>query len=107
MDILQVCPSLIIPSKVHAAACMMAGGMVVEERPELGVILFWDTDLHRLEVAITQIIYFHSHTRRRQHQPTTEATTRTHHYQPMLSAYAERKQAGIISISLLTTDEHR
>ena len=27
--------------------------------------------------------------------------------QSTLSAYAERKQAGIISISLLTTDEHR
>jgi hypothetical protein len=28
-------------------------------------------------------------------------------YMDMLSACAERNQAGIISISLLTTDEHR
>jgi len=56
---------------------------------------------------ITQIIYFNSHGRRRQQHPTTpEATARTHLLQPTLSTYAERKQAGIIFISLLTTGIH-
>ncbi|MCD4810424.1 MAG: hypothetical protein K8R17_11090 [Methanosarcinales archaeon] len=35
------------------------------------------------------------------------AATSTHLSKPMLSACAKRKQARIISISLLTTDKHR
>ena len=42
-----------------------------------------------------------------QHHPASGAAARTHHSQPTLNACADRKQAEIIFISLLTTDEHR
>jgi hypothetical protein len=44
---------------------------------------------------------------RRQQSPTTEAADRTPLSKLTLSACAKRKQAGIIPISLLTTDEQQ
>ena len=63
--------------------------------------------LRSLRCIILSKLYFNSHGRHRQHPATSEATARPHHSQSMLNACAEMKQAGIISISLLTTDKHR
>jgi len=63
--------------------------------------------LRALRCSISLIIYFNSHARRRLRPTTPVAAACTYLSQPMLSACADKKQAGIIFISLLTTDKHR
>ncbi|MCD4842726.1 MAG: hypothetical protein K8R08_12130, partial [Methanosarcinales archaeon] len=60
-----------------------------------------------LDFLISYKLGFNSQGSRRQHPQTTEATASTHYSQPTLSACAERRQAGISSILLLTTDGRR
>jgi putative ribosome biogenesis GTPase RsgA len=59
--------------------------------------------LHALE--ITPIIYFNRHDLRRQNTKTPAVAVCTHYSQIQLNACAEKKQAGIIQISLLTADK--